>query len=84
MVNAAGLVADQQLPDYLKQVMQQSIAEYLHMDSQEGLLTPEDKQRAQQMLQEAGQPEGAEPPQGEPDGDEQPTGMLARMAKGGA
>ncbi len=54
IVNAAGLVSDDQLPAYLKDVMQQSIAEYLHMDAQDGLLSPQDKREAQNVLQRAG------------------------------
>ena len=96
VANAAGLVPDDQLEGYLRSVMQQSIAEYLHMDAQDGLLSPQDKQRAQQMMgegkpagmlarmQDSGGDEGGAPEAsgpGEPDEDEN-TGMLARMQKG--
>lgn len=72
VANSAGLVPDDQLPQFLKDTMSQSIAAYLHADAQDGLLSPEDKQRAQQVLG------GAEPASAEPQG------MLARMQQGGA
>lgn len=71
VVNEGGIVTDEQLPEYLQQVMQLSIAEYMRMDADAGLLSPEDKSRAQQMLGGAG-------------GQAEPQGMLARMQQGGA
>lgn len=55
VANAAGLVQDDELPAYLKDVMQQSMAEYLRADAEDGLLSPDDKQRAAKLVQ------GAEP-----------------------
>ena len=69
VANAAGLVPDEKLPDFLQQVMQQSIAEYLHADAKDGLLSPEDKQRAQAVIGGQGQ---------QPQPQEQ-QGMLAQM-----
>jgi hypothetical protein len=46
VANEAGFVSDTNLEPYLQQVMQQSMAEYLRMDADEGLLSPDDKQRA--------------------------------------
>jgi hypothetical protein len=84
VANAAGLVSDEDLPGYLKDVMSQSMMEYLKADADDGLLSPEDKQRAQGVVDQAGPgmqqamgpKAGAEPPM-EPD-----AGMLARMQKG--
>jgi hypothetical protein len=38
MANDAGIVTDDQLESYLHQVMQESIAEYMRMDADEGLM----------------------------------------------
>jgi hypothetical protein len=38
VVNEAGLVPDEQLEGYIKDVTQQSIAEYMRMDADEGLM----------------------------------------------
>lgn len=40
VANEAGVVPDEQLESFLQDVMQQSIAEYLRMDADEGLLQP--------------------------------------------
>lgn len=40
LANDAGLVPDEQLEPFLQQVMQESIAEYMRMDADEGLLPP--------------------------------------------
>ena len=52
VANAAGAVPDDQLEPFLKDVMSQSIMEYLRADAQDGLLSPEAKQQAQGMLAE--------------------------------
>jgi hypothetical protein len=85
IANTAGLVSDEDLPQYLKDTMSQSMMAYLEMDREEGLLSPEEKQRAEDMLGQAGPgmqqamgpKAGAEPPM-EPD-----AGMLAKMQRGG-
>ena len=38
VVNEAGLVPDEQIEGYLKDVTQQSIAEYMRMDAEDGLM----------------------------------------------
>lgn len=38
LANEAGLVPDEQLEDYMRQVTQESIAEYMRMDADDGLL----------------------------------------------
>lgn len=40
LANDAGLVPDEQLEPFLQQVMQESMAEYMRMDADEGLLPP--------------------------------------------
>lgn len=78
VANAAGLVPDEQLADYLKQVMQQSMAEYLRMDAEDGLLSPQDKEMGQNVVARAGQqPQQPSPPPAD-------TGMLAQMQGGAA
>lgn len=72
IANAAGLVQDEELPNYLKDTMSQSMAEYLRMDAEDGLLSPEDKQRAEATLGQAG---AGQPP-------DEPQGMLAKMQGG--
>ncbi|EJE50111.1 hypothetical protein PMI14_05316 [Acidovorax sp. CF316] len=70
VANDAGLVPDDQLEPFLQQVMQESIAEYMRMDADEGLMpSPE-------QLQQKG---GQQPPPAPG-----PRGMnLAQMAQGG-
>lgn len=51
IANEAGVVPDEKLEGFLQDVMQQSIAEYLRMDADEGLISPE------QMQPDATQPE---------------------------
>lgn len=75
VANAAGVVPDDKLPQYLKDVMQQSMAEYLNMDAEEGMLSPDDKARAQELVGGAPAPAPGAAPGGE--------GMLAQM-QGGA
>jgi hypothetical protein len=75
IANAAGIVPDEQIESFLRDAMQQSMAEYLRMDAEDGLLSEEDKARAAQILGQGG---GGQPSA------EQPTGMLARMQQGGA
>ncbi len=41
IANEAGVVPDEKLEGFLQDVMQQSIAEYLRMDADEGLISPE-------------------------------------------
>lgn len=50
LVNAAGLVTDNQLEGFLKEVMQQSLASYLEDDAADGLIKPADKQAAKGLL----------------------------------
>ena len=40
LANDAGMVPDEQLEPFLQQVMQESIAEYLRMDAEDGLMPP--------------------------------------------
>lgn len=47
VANAAGAVPDEQLPQYLKEVFSQSMAEYLKLDAKEGMMP---KAEAQGML----------------------------------
>lgn len=68
VANAAGLVSDEELPAFLKDVMSQSMMQYLKDDADEGLLSPQDKQRAAGVLDQAAP---------------QDQGMLAQM-QGGA
>lgn len=72
VVNEAGLVPDEHLPEYLQDVLQQSIGEYLRMDAESGVLSQEETARAQHLLSGQGAP-AADPQQG----------MLARMQQGG-
>ena len=44
IANEAGVVPDEKLEGFLQDVMQQSIAEYLRMDADEGLISPEQMQ----------------------------------------
>ncbi|MES2611151.1 MAG: hypothetical protein V4679_12965 [Pseudomonadota bacterium] len=49
LANDAGLVPDEQLEPFLQQVMQESIAEYMRMDADEGLMPrPEDLRQGAQ------------------------------------
>ena len=50
IANAAGFVSDEQLPAFLKDVLSQSIMEYMRADAKDGLMSPEAKQQAQGML----------------------------------
>ena len=67
IANEAGVVPDDKLESFLQDVMQQSIAEYLRMDADEGLISPEQMQpdatqpepegvNLAQMAQQGGQP----------------------------
>ena len=67
IANEAGVVPDEKLEGFLQDVMQQSIAEYLRMDADEGLISPEQMQpdatqaepegvNLAQMAQQGGQP----------------------------
>lgn len=67
IANEAGVVPDEKLEPFLQDVMQQSIAEYLRMDADEGLISPEQMQpgaeqpepegvNLAQMAQQGGQP----------------------------
>lgn len=40
LANDAGMVPDEQLEPFLQQVMQESIAEYMRMDAEDGLMPP--------------------------------------------
>lgn len=62
VANAAGYVSDEELPQFLKDVMSQSMMEYMKADAEAGLLKPADKKKADGLLaqmQEGGSP--AEP-----------------------
>lgn len=56
IANEAGVVPDEKLEGFLQDVMQQSIAEYLRMDADEGLLQP--GEGAPDMPPEQPEPEG--------------------------
>lgn len=74
VANDTGMVPDDQIEGFLQQVMQESIAEYMRMDAEEGLLpSPE---QAQQGAQPGRQPPPAPGPG-------QPGMNLAQMAQGG-
>lgn len=60
VANTAGLVPDDKLPEYLQEVMSQSMAQYLRMDADEGMLSGADKQRAEGIVQQAGMQPGAQ------------------------
>lgn len=51
VANAAGLVPDEQLEQFLQDTMQQSIATYLQADADDGLLGEQDRAQAQNVLQ---------------------------------
>ena len=59
VANAAGVVPDEGLEGFLKDVLSQSIMEYLRMDAEDGLISPGDRKRAQAMVAEAGEGEPA-------------------------
>jgi len=40
LANDAGMVPDEQLEPFLQQVMQESIAEYMRLDADDGLMPP--------------------------------------------
>lgn len=61
IANAAGFVSDEQLPVFLKDVLSQSIMEYMRADAKDGLMSPEAKQQAQGMLSQMQQNPGAAP-----------------------
>lgn len=46
IVNDAGLVPDDQIEGYLQQVMQESLAEYMRMDAEDGLMPKQGAQPA--------------------------------------
>lgn len=50
LVNTAGLVPDDQLEVFIKEVTQQSLASYLEDDEAEGLIKPAQAQQAQGLL----------------------------------
>ena len=50
VASEAGLVSDEELPAYLQNTLQGSIAAYLEADAEDGLLSGEDRNRAKQML----------------------------------
>lgn len=50
VANAAGVVPDDGLEAFLKDVMSQSIMEYLKLDAQDGLISPKAKGEAKGML----------------------------------
>jgi hypothetical protein len=82
VANEAGLVPDDQLPAYLKDVMSQSMMEYLKADADEGLLSPDDKQRAAGIVDQAGP--GMQQATGMQPMEQEDPGMLAQMQKKGA
>ena len=64
LANAGGMVPDEQLEGFLKEVLQQSLSSYLEDDAADGLIKPQDKQAAQGLLAKMqGEPQGepAEP-----------------------
>lgn len=75
VANDAGMVPDDQLEPFLQQVMQESIAEYMRMDADDGLLPSPEQLQQQQGAQAGHQPPPAPGPQGM---------NLAQMAQGGA
>lgn len=50
VANAAGALPDEEIEAFLKDVMSQSMAEYLKMDAEDGLITPQGKKDAQGIL----------------------------------
>lgn len=62
IANEAGLVPDDKLEDYLKDVMQRSLAEYLRMDADEGLMQGHAPPNDPSTPDETPQHEGAESP----------------------
>jgi hypothetical protein len=50
VANAAGSVPDEGLEQFLQEVMSQSIAQYLRLDAEDGIISPQDKQQAEGML----------------------------------
>jgi len=72
--NAANIVPDDKLEDYLRELLPRAVAEHVKQDADEGLLTPEDKARAQQMLGSLGQ--GGAPQS------EQPASYMQRVQGG--
>lgn len=63
VANDTGMVPDDQIEGFLQQVMQESIAEYMRMDADEGLMPPPEKLQ-QQGAQAGQQPPPAPGPQG--------------------
>ena len=52
IANEAGIVPDEQLESFLQQVMQESIAEYMRRDADEGLMPEQGQgQQPQEMMQ---------------------------------
>jgi hypothetical protein len=60
IANTAGFVSDEQLPAFLKDVLSQSIMEYMQADAKDGLMSPEAKQQAQGMLAKMQRGDGAD------------------------
>lgn len=58
IANDAGMVPDEQLEPFLQQVMQESIAEYMRMDAEEGLMPPPEAGQGGQQPPPAPGPEG--------------------------
>lgn len=60
VANAAGAVPDDQIEAYLKQVTSEFLMEYLRLDEEDGLLSPQEADQAQGMLakmQQGGAPQ---------------------------
>lgn len=71
VANAAGVVPDAELPTFLKDVMSQSLMEYIQADAKDGLIKPQDKKAADGLLaqMQGGEPAGEAPePAGEAPG----------------
>lgn len=92
VANAAGVLPDEEIEAFLKDVMSQSMAQYLSMDEADGLLSKDEKQQASGMLSqmEGGSPSepAPQPAMEEPEGTEDDPEMAAeldalRKAKGG-
>lgn len=66
IANACGAVPDDKIEPYLKDVMAQSMMEFLKRDAKDGLISPKDKQGAQGMLAKMQQGAPQEPATPEP------------------
>lgn len=64
VANAAGAVPDEKIEAFLKDVMSQSIMQYLKLDAKDGLIKPGDKKAAQGILarMQGGEEGEMEPP----------------------